>query len=314
MKLSIVTPCFNEELAVRDCAATVAAVMRDELPGWDYEHIFSDNASTDQTVTILRALAAQDRRIKIVVNSRNVGPLRNTLSALAHTSAELVIPFVPADLQDPPEYIPRLVETLTPELDVVFGVRTDRKESLLLRIGRGTYYRLVSWLSKGRTPPPHAGDFMLVRRPIVEAVAAGQSTNPYLRGLVAQTEPRFATVEYPWGIRHHGRTKNSLASLADQAFTGLVSTAQAPLRWALPLGFLVSAFGLLYAVVATFEFATGYATAGRGMATVIVALFFLSGIQLFVLGVIGEFVLSIHSAVNPTPPATVRELVNFDAD
>jgi glycosyltransferase involved in cell wall biosynthesis len=311
VKISMLTPCFNEEANVRLCAEAVAEVMRGPLAGYDYEHVFCDNASTDRTVEILRELAATDPHVKVAVNSRNVGPMRNTVNGLKYLSGDLVVPFIPADLQDPPDVIPRFLEALAPQVDVVYGIRQDRQEAFHLKVSRGLYYRLSSFISGGLTPPNHAGDFMLVRRHVIDAVVSTAGGQAYLRGLIAQTEPRFATYPYAWGVREHGKSRNSYLSLIDQAFTGLVSTAKAPLRWAMPLGFAASAFGILYAAVTIVLRLMDLGGGDPGIATLIVGVFMFGGLQLFIMGVVGEYVLSVHRAVNPPPPVIERERINL---
>jgi len=306
-----VTPCFNEEANVEACAAEVARVMREELADFDYEHIFCDNASSDSTPGILRELAANDPRIKVVMNSRNVGPLRNIANGLKHTSGDFVIPMIPADIQDPPSVVPEMVRRMTPELDVVYGVRGSRRENLLLRVARSLYYLSIK-AAGGTAPPSHAGEFLLARRHVIDAIASGGTNQSYVRGRIAQTNPRFDTVRYDWGLRVHGKSKNSVANLIDQAMNGLVTTARAPVRWALLLGILGAAAGIIFAIVNVFLFAFGVAAAEPGIATLIVGVFFIGGVQLFFLGLIGEYVVSIHSAVHPEPSVTERELLNFD--
>jgi glycosyltransferase involved in cell wall biosynthesis len=309
--ISIVTPCFNEEANVRLCAEEVRRVLTEELPDFDYEHIFCDNASTDSTVSVLRELASEDSRIKVVLNSRNVGPLRNVANGLRHTKGDLVVPMIPADVQDPPSVVPEMVRTLTPELDVVYGIRSNRRENFMLRLARNLYYLTIK-VGGGTAPPSHAGEFLLARRHVIDAIVNSGSNQPYVRGRIAQTNPRFGVVRYAWGLRMHGKSKNSVPNLIDQAMNGLITTAHAPVRWALLLGILGAAGGILYAIVNLFLFAFGIAAAEPGIATLIVGVFFFGGVQLFFLGLIGEYVVSIHSAAYPEPPVTERELINFD--
>jgi polyisoprenyl-phosphate glycosyltransferase len=311
VKISILTPTFNEEASVRACAAAVTGVMRETLTGYDYEHVFCDNASTDNTVAILREMARSDPHIKVVVNSRNVGPMRNTVNGLKYLTGDLVVPFIPADLQDPPHVIPDLLQAMGPDVDVVYGVRRDRQDPLHLKISRGLYYRLASFISGGVTPPNHAGDFMLARKHVIDAIVGTGGAQFYLRGLVAQTEPRFATITYAWGVREHGKSRNSYTALIDQAFTGLLSLAKSPLRWAMPVGFVASLFGILYAAVTVVLRVLGHGAGDAGIATLIVGVFMFGGLQLFVMGVVGEYVLSIHRAVNPPPPVIERERINL---
>jgi glycosyltransferase involved in cell wall biosynthesis len=311
MKISIVTPCYNEEANVDACASEVARIMETKLPDYEYEHIFCDNASTDQTVNKLRSLAAKDSRIKVIVNSRNVGPFRNMANGLKNTSGELVVPMVPADLQDPPESIPEMVAALTEGIDVVYGVRTNRKENFFMRKARDFYYGIVKSSGGGGTPPPHAGEFLVARRHVVDSVIVALGSYPYIRGLVAQTTQRFATVPYVWGVREHGKSRNSIPDLIDQALNGIVSTAKTPIRWALFTGVILSIIGGITGLVNLFIFLFGSVSTVPGIPTLIVGMFLFGGLQLFFLGLIGEYVMSIHSEVRPSPGMVEIERINF---
>ncbi len=308
--ISIVTPCYNEEENVDACAAEVARVMAAELPDYDYEHIFCDNSSTDSTLVKLRALAAADSRIKVIVNSRNVGPFRNMANGLANVSGDLVVPMIPADIQDPPSVIPAMVAKMTDNVEVVYGIRGNRRESVLMRMARSAYYSALK-SSGGRTPPAHAGEFLLARREIIDSIMQVAGSYPYIRGLIAQVNPRFDTVPYSWGVRTGGKSKNSIPDLIDQALNGLVTTAKTPIRLALVLGILLAVIGGVVAVINLVMFVVQGSEAQQGIPTLIVATFLFGGANLFFLGLIGEYVLSIHSGIRPEPPMFERERINF---
>ncbi|MCU1558290.1 MAG: glycosyltransferase [Microbacteriaceae bacterium] len=310
LMISVITPCFNEEGNVNACAAEVARVMREDLPDYDYEHIFCDNASADDTVSKLRALAATDPHVKVIVNSRNVGPFRNMANGLLNVSGDLVIPMVPADIQDPPSVIPEMVAKMTPSIEVVYGIRANRRENVLLRAARGIYYSALR-SSGGRTPPAHAGEFMLARREIIDSVMQVAGAYPYIRGLVAQVNPRFDIVHYNWSLRTVGKSKNSIGDLIDQALNGLVTTARTPIRWALLFGAVLAVGGAAIGIGNLIFFLVNGSDAGPGIPTLIVATFIFGGANLFFLGLIGEYVLSIHSRVRPEPPMFERERINF---
>lgn len=308
--ISIITPCYNEELNVETCAAEVARVMAEQLVDYDYEHIFCDNASTDTTMTILRRLAAGDEHIRVVGNARNVGPLRNIANGLRFVSGDYVVPMVPADIQDPPSVIPEMIAKMTPEVDVVYGVRKNRREGLLLRWARGLYYAAIK-VGAGVAPPSHAGEFLLARSHIIDAVVASGSHQSYVRGLIAQTAPRFDTVEYSWGVRENGQSRNSVPELIDQAIGGLITTARRPLRWALFVGMLLALVGIAVGIGNFILFLTGGPVVNQGIPTLIIGMFVLGGLQLFLIGIIGEYVVSMHAATNPEPPVVVRESINL---
>jgi glycosyltransferase involved in cell wall biosynthesis len=145
--ISIITPCFNEEASIRECHDTIKRVMDTELPGYGREHIFCDNASTDRTVEILREIAAGDKSVKVIVNSRNFGILRNNYNGVLAATGDAVILFMPADLQDPPELIPTFVRHWEAGSEIVYGIRAQREEAFLLRNARRLYYQILSRLS-----------------------------------------------------------------------------------------------------------------------------------------------------------------------
>jgi glycosyltransferase involved in cell wall biosynthesis len=310
MKISIVTPCFNEEGSIGSCVGEVARVMREELPDFDYEHIICDNASTDETLEVLRRLASDDGRVKVIVNSRNVGPFRNIANGLLSVSGDLIVPMVPADMQDPPAVIPQLVAKLGPSTDVVYGIRGNRRESLIMRAARNAYYSALR-SSGGTMPPAHAGEFLLARRDVIDTVMKVAGTYPYIRGLIAKTSPRYELVHYDWAVRTVGKSRNSIPDLIDQALNGVVATARSPIRWALFLGMIMSILGVGIGIVNLVLFLVAGSDAQQGIPTLIVATFLFGGVNLFFLGLIGEYILSIHSAVRQEPPMFERERINF---
>ncbi len=308
--LTIITPCYNEEDSVLVCADRVRDVMARDLPGVSYEHIFSDNASTDQTVLQLRKIAKEDKRVKVVVNSRNIGPFRNMYRAMSKSTGKAIVPMLPADLQDPAEVIPEFYREWTAGTLVVFGERTNRQESFFMRTLRGIYYRVIRRFADGEIPI-NSGEFMLIDRRIAENILTLKDHYPYIRGLVAQSTTNSKSIKYTWVKREQGKSKSNFLALIDQAINGLISTSRVPARLALLGGFAFSGIGILagiWSLVANLIFAPGVS---HGIPTLIVALFIFGGIQLFFLGLIGEYVLSIHAQVRPQPPAFDVELINF---
>src|SRR4051794_36328143 len=167
--LSIVTPCYNEELNVVECYETIRRILETELPDCDYEHIFCDNASTDRTLDLLRDLAARDRRVRVIANARNFGPFHSLFNGIVNTRGDAVVLFLPADLQDPPELIPQFVGLWRQGYEVVYGVRRWREEGLVMRSIRRAYYRLVAETAN-IVVPQGAGEFQLVDRKVIDAL------------------------------------------------------------------------------------------------------------------------------------------------
>lgn len=309
-KISVITPCFNESENVEICALELKRVMSEELPGYDYEHIFADNASTDATLLKLRTLAAADSRIRVISNSRNVGPFRNMWNAMKSASGDAVIPLLPADLQDPPNVIPELVKNWEQGYLVTYGVRANREESLIMRLARGAYYRIIKKFASA-VIPLNSGEFLLADKRVVDSVLAVDDQYPYIRGLIAQTGVRSTSVPYTWVKRQRGKSKNNFISLVDQAINGFVSTSRVPARLALLGGFILSLLGVAFAFFTAFLSLTSEANTPVGIPTVIVGIFLLGGIQLLFLGLIGEYVLSIHGQVRRIPPMFETERINF---
>jgi polyisoprenyl-phosphate glycosyltransferase len=308
--LSIITPCFNEQDSVEICAASVREIMCKELPDVTYEHIFSDNASTDNTINELKILASLDKRIKVVRNSRNIGPFRNMYRGMSKANGAAIIPMLPADLQDPAEVIPAFYREWLSGAFVVFGERKNRQESLALRFLRSIYYRMIRRLADGNIPV-NSGEFMLIDKRIADNILALNDHYPYIRGLVAQSTNNVKSVGYTWVKRQHGKSKSNPLALIDQAINGLISTSRVPARLALLAGFMLSGAGVLAGVWSMFVTIFLDSQTIQGIPTLIVALFIFGGIQLFFLGLIGEYVLSVHAQVRPQPPVFDVERINF---
>ena len=309
-KISIITPCYNEGVNVEICAQELKKVMQEQLPGYEYEHIFADNASTDSTLNKLREIAAGDKRVKVISNSRNVGPFRNMWNAMKSATGDAVIPLLPADLQDPPSVIPELVKHWEEGFLVTYGVRANREESLIMRLARGLYYRIIKKFAAAIIPL-NSGEFLLADKRVIDSILAVDDQYPYIRGLIAQTGVQSASVPYTWVKRERGKSKNSFISLIDQAINGFVSTSRVPARLALLGGFLLSFFGLAYAMFTLIMVLFSDGSVPVGIPTIIVGIFLMGGVQLLFLGLIGEYILSIHGQVRRTPPMFEVERINF---
>ena len=309
-KLSIITPCYNEEVNVEICAQELKKVMQEKLSGYDYEHIFADNASTDSTLEKLREIARKDAHLKVISNSRNVGPFRNMWNAMKSATGDAVVPLLPADLQDPPSVIPELVKYWEQGFLVTYGVRANREESIIMRMARGLYYRIIKKFASA-VIPLNSGEFLLADKKVIDSILVVDDQYPYIRGLIAQTGVKSASVPYTWVRRERGKSKNSFISLIDQAINGFVSTSRVPARLALLGGFLLSFLGFAYAIFTVVMVLISDGTAPVGIPTIIVGIFLLGGVQLLFLGLIGEYILSIHGQVRRTPPMFEVERINF---
>jgi glycosyltransferase involved in cell wall biosynthesis len=309
--ISIVTPCFNEEGGIRECYESVRDILSSELKEYEYEHIFCDNASTDRTVEILREIARSDTRAKIIINSRNFGPLRSTYNGVMSATGDAVLLFLPVDLQDPPSLLPEFVKLWRAGYEVVYGIRAERTEPWIMRSMRSGFYRLLTKFSD-LDVPPGVGDFQLVDRKVVEAMRHIQDTQPFMRMMTFECGFRAVGVPYRWQTRRHGSSKNTFLRLFDQAMNGFVTFTVAPVRLALFAGFSIAVLSIVYSLISLVIGMLYYQEiAAPGIMTIITAIFFFSGVQLFVIGMIGEYILGIHSLARKRPLVFERERINF---
>jgi len=308
--LSILTPCYNEEGGIAACYEAVRAVIDGQLPDYDYEHLFIDNCSQDGTVAILREIAARDPRVRVIVNARNFGPSRSSFHGTLETRGDATIP-VFADLQTPPELIPEMVRLWRGGAKLVIAVKRSSQEGLLLRAGRAAYYRLIKSLSKVEQVPNFVG-YGLYDRSVIDILRQLNEPEPYFRGLVMEIGFKRATVEYDQPARRSGKSSYNLLSLADYALIGLSSYSRAPLRLMTFLGFTVSMLSFLAGLVYLIVKLVFWYSLPVGVAPLLIAMFFLGSIQLFALGVLGEYVGLLLNYARKFPLVIEGERINFD--
>ena len=307
--ISVLTPCYNEADNVEALYERVRAVF-DGLGVYAYEHVFIDNASIDGTDCILRRLAAKDRRVKVIVNTRNFGHVRSPYYAMLQCSGDAVIGMA-ADLQDPPELIPAFLEKWREGYKVVLGVKASAEESPLMFAIRRIGYRVIDRLSEVEQVRNCTG-FGLYDKAFISVLRRLPDPYPYFRGIVAELGFRYATIPYTQPKRAAGVTKNNLYRLYDLGMQGIVNHSKVPLRLATMIGFVAS--------VVSFTTAVGYFIAKMlfwyrlpiGFAPVIIGLFCVASVQLFFLGVLGEYIGSIYTQVRNRPLVVEQERINFD--
>jgi len=309
-RISIVTPCYNEHDNAEECYETVRRLFDTELVAYDYEHIFCDNASTDGTPEILAKLAAKDPRVKVIFNARNFGPFRSNFNGVINTTGDAVLLLLAVDMQDPPAMLPRMIQLWEEGNEVVFGVRKVREESLMMRTIRRIYYRTVSTLADIEIPL-NVGEFQLVDRKVVDALRQCDDYYPYIRGLVANCGFKRTSVEYVWRARKHGFSKNRFYHLIDQGLNGLVSFTNVPMRLCMLVGFLLSFLSIGFAFFCVIYHLLWNGSTPPGITTLVTGVFFLSGVQLFFSGVLGEYISAIHSQVRKRPLVIERGRLNF---
>ena len=311
MKLiSILTPCFNEEANVRDLYQQVRDVMAPLADRYDYEHVFIDNASQDATVAILKQIAAEDKRVKVIVNTRNFGHIRSPYYAMLQTKGDCVIGIV-ADLQDPPEMIRDFLAKWEEGYKVVIGVKRKSEESPLFWLVRKAYYNVIGRLSDIELVKNFTG-FGLYDRVVVEKLREMDDPYPYFRGMICDLGYERAAVPYDQPVRKRGITKNNFYTLWDMAMLGITNHSKVPLRLATFAGFGLAGLSLLVAVAYLVYKLVHWNEFQVGMAPLVFGIYFFASVQLIFIGILGEYIGAIHTQVLKRPLVVEKERINFE--
>jgi len=306
--ISILTPCFNEEENVVELYDRVRAVMAGL--GYRYEHLFIDNASTDNTFGLLKAIAARDHNVKVIRNARNFGHIRSPHHALFQTNGDCVVGMA-SDLQDPPEIIPEFVSKWEEGYPVVIGIKTSSDEYSLMYLLRKKYYEMVQRLSGVETYENFTG-FGLYDRKVVEVLRSFNDPYPYFRGMIAEIGFRHAEIPFHQPRRAHGITKNNLYTLYDMAMLGITSLSKVPLRLVTFTGFLGAVVSVLMGLGYLVYKLVFWSRFSLGVAPLVIGGFFLGCVQLISLGIIGEYIGQVHTIVQNRPLVIEDERVNFE--
>jgi polyisoprenyl-phosphate glycosyltransferase len=308
--ISVMTPCFNEEDNVRELYERVRDAIASLGSGYRYEHIFIDNASTDDTLGLLKLIAAADHNVKIIRNTRNFGHIRSPHHALFQTRGDVVIALA-SDLQDPPEMIVDMVRAWEAGMPVVIGVKATSEESGLMFWVRTRYYKLVNRLS-GIETYEHFTGFGLYDRKVVDIIKCFKDPYPYFRGMVAEIGLPHKEITYHQPTRKHGLTKNNLYTLYDLAMLGITNYSKVPLRLAVFGGFGGAACSMLCGLAYLVYKLLFWRNFSVGIAPLVIGMFFLGSLQLVFMGILGEYVGAIHTQVQDRPLVFEHERVNFE--
>ena len=307
--ISVVSACYNEEGNVRECYEQVKKVFH-EIGRYRYEHIFIDNASKDGTVAILRELAAKDKNVKVILNARNFGHIRSPHHAMINARGDAIISVV-SDLQDPPELIKEFIKKWEEGFLVVVAVKVDSEESPLLFAIRKAYYELVSRLAEIDINKNATG-FGLYDRRFIDILAELDDPYPYFRGLVSEIGFPIAKIPYHQPVRKRGITSNNFYRLYDMAMLGITNHSKVPLRLATMLGFAVSFASLCVALGYLVMKLLYWNSFSLGLAPLEIGLFFFGSVQLFFIGILGEYIGAIYTQVQKRPHVIELERINFD--
>ena len=306
--LTILVPCFNEEQNIRAVYVRTKAAVS-EISDSDCKILFIDNASTDGTQLELRKLAEEDPSVIVILNQRNFGHVRSPFHGLLCAPGDAVV-VIAADLQDPPELIPDFVRLWRTGFGVVLGQKRNSEESPLVFAIRRFYYRMVRTLADVDLLENVTG-FGLYSRKVIEDFRALEDPYPYVRGLVSELGYDVARVQYDQPLRQRGITKNNFYTLYDVALLGITSHSKVPLRLATMFGFIASVLSFIVGIVYLGYKLVFWDRFALGVAPVIIGLFFGASVQLFFIGIIGEYIGAIHTRVSKRPLVIERERINF---
>lgn len=307
-KISIISPCYNEELNIEDLYERVKNVI-DEIKKYDFEYLFIDNDSQDKTVEKLKSLAKKDPRIKIIVNNRNFGHIRSPYWGILQTQGDATI-YLASDLQDPPEFIPQFIDGWENGYKVVMAVKPSSEDGGLIHTLRRCYYRALAKISEVPLTMNTTG-FGLYDQVVVQELRKINDPYPYLRGLVDELGYSMKQIEFKQPRRARGITKNNFYTLYDMAMLGIVSHSMVPLRAASFLGFFAGAMSILAAFCVFILKLFWWDKFAAGLAPIVILMFFIFGLISIFIGFLGEYIGAIHNYVKKRPIVVEKERINF---
>ncbi len=303
------TPCYNEEENVEEIYRQVKAEFEKLAGKYTYEHLFIDNCSTDRTREILRKMAAEDKNVKCIFNAANFGAIRSPFYALCQSTGDAVI-YIVADLQEPPQLIPEMLEKWEQGHQVVACVNYKRKENPLKFQMRKAFYKVLAKMSDTQLIENFNG-FGLYDQSFIEFLRSINDPYPYLRGLVAEYGSNIAKIPFVKPNRTRGKSSYNFYRLYDFAMVGFVNYSKVPLRMACFTGFAVGVLSLVVALFYLVYKLLYWDSFELGSAPLVVGLFFIASVQLFFLGIVGEYVGSILTQVKNRPLVREKERLNF---
>lgn len=309
-KISVMIPCFNEEENVVPISEAVTAMFKKDLPQYDYEILFIDNCSTDNTRKLLEKICSKDNKIKAIFNVKNFGQFNSPYYGLLQTSGDCSVCLC-CDFQDPVELIPEFVKKWEDGYQIVCGVKAKSEENRLVRFFRTCYYRLIHKMSYVDIIEHFTG-FGLYDKSFIEVLRNLDDPSPFIRGIVAELGGKRCEIPYEQKKRRAGKTHNNFYTLYDAAMLSFTSYTKVGLRIATFLGFTIGGLsgliGLIYLILKLIFWERFTA----GMAPVLIGMFLLGGIQLIFIGFLGEYILSINSRIIKRPLVIEEKRLNFE--
>lgn len=310
-KISVVSSAFNEEDNIEALYQQVKEALTPLSEKYDYEQIVLDNASTDGTLAKMREIAAKDKNFKVIANARNFGHIRSPFYGILQCGGDAVI-YLASDLQDPPALIPRFIEEWEKGFKIVMGKKVQSKESPLFFLIRKTYYWLLNLLNdSGADLSSNTTGFGLYDKEVVSALRRLDDPYPYLRGLVAELGFSRAYIDFVQPLRKRGLTKNNFYTLYDNAMIGFTNHSKVPLRLAAIGGVILAGLSFVLAFIYLVMKLIWWNRFPMGTAPILIAVLFFSSMQLFFIGILGEYIGAVLTQVLKRPLVIEKERINF---
>ncbi len=310
-KISIISSAFNEEDNVAELYARVKEEMEKLQDKYDWEQLVVDNASTDGTLAKLKEIAAKDKHLKVIANARNFGHIRSPYYGILQCHGDAVI-YMASDLQDPPSMIPAFIKQWEEGYNIVLGKKTQTKESEIFFIIRKTYYWLLNLLNdSGAQLIENCTGFGLYDQTVIEQLRKIEDPYPYLRGLICELGYSKTFIPFTQPARKRGITKNNFYTLYDNAMIGFTNHSKVPLRLAAIGGFILSGLSFAMAVFYLILKLLFWDKFTMGTAPILISLFFFSSVQLFFIGIVGEYLGAVLTQVLKRPLVVEKERINF---
>jgi glycosyltransferase involved in cell wall biosynthesis len=307
--ISIMVPTYNEEENVELMYQALSKLFKKDLPNYHYEILFIDNKSKDNTRKLIRQICEKDKNVKAIFNAQNFGQFNSPYYGLINTSGDCTIS-VAADFQDPIEIIPKFVKSWEEGYKIVIGIKSQSKESKIMYFLRSLYYKLIKKFSEVEQIEHFTG-FGLYDKKFIEVLKNLDDPDPYLRGIVSELGFERKEIPFTQPKRERGKSSNNWYRLYDAGMLGITSYTKVGLRLATILGFMISAISIIVAFVYLILKLCMWNSFQAGIAPLIIGVFLLGGIQIFFIGFLGEYILSINQRVMHRPLVVVEEKLNF---
>ena len=308
--ISVVVPTYNEQENVVPLTDTLVKIFTEELPEYNYEIIFIDNHSKDNTKTLIRRICSENPNVKAIFNARNFGQMRSPVYGFKQAYGDCVVR-LNADFQDPPSLIPTFVREWEKGHKIVIGIKEKTEEGFFMAFVRRQYYKFLRKITDIGHIENFTG-FGLFDKAFVDVVRNIHDPMPYFRGMVAEFGFEYKTILYQRPNRRAGKSKNHFYTLYDLAMIGITSYSKVMLRLASFLGFIIGGLSFLVALVYFIMKLVHWDWFRSGIAPLVIGVFFLGGVQLFFIGLLGEYVLAINSRVLDRPLVVEEERLNFN--